>query len=93
MQGGLVTGESFISTLMGKNCKNSEHKITCIVAGLFVLLWIAAGIAGFITSIVCMSKNRDAKDRYQNPLALFLSLVLGPFYWIYYTANKKYCTQ
>jgi len=60
-----------------------------IVVFLVSLLWVLAGIAAFITSIVCFGKSGTTS---QHAIGLILAFLFGPFYWIYYFAAKNsYC--
>lgn len=53
-----------------------------------VLAYILAGIVAFFMSIVCF--NYKGKASY-NIIGFLIALFLGPFYWIYYALNSKYC--
>lgn len=61
------------------------------MVGLIVvltLIWIIAGIAAFIMSLVCFGKSGTTL---QHVIGLVLSCLFGPFYWIYYGIVKDYC--
>lgn len=55
---------------------------------IFILLWILAGVAAFITSIVCFGKSGTTA---QHVVGLLLAFFFGPFYWIYYAVARDYC--
>lgn len=55
---------------------------------VFLLVWIVAGIAALITSIMCFGASGSTSDKV---IGLVIYIFLGPFYWLYYAANKKYC--
>lgn len=75
-----------------ENDASSENAGTILAMGgavvLFVLLWILAGIAAFIWSLVCFGKSGTMV---QKVIGLLLSMFLGPFYWIYFYVSKDYC--
>jgi len=56
-----------------------------------IILWVIAGIAAFITSLVCMGKSGGTFS--QNLGGLLFAIILGPFYFLYLAAFKKegYC--
>jgi hypothetical protein len=56
----------------------------------FVLacIWIILGISAFFMSLFCFGYNSDGGYAI---LGFVLALFTGPFYWIYYAANAKYC--
>ena len=61
------------------------------MTGLIVLLtfiWVVAGIAAFIMSIICFGRSGTAV---QQLIGLLLAFLFGPFYWIYYGVVKDYC--
>lgn len=61
------------------------------MTGLIVLLtfiWVVAGIAAFIMSIICFGRSGTA---IQQLIGLLLAFLFGPFYWIYYGVVKDYC--
>ncbi len=55
---------------------------------MFVALWVLAGLAAFVWSLVCFGKSGTTT---QKVIGLLISLVLGPFYWIYFYVSKDYC--
>jgi len=55
---------------------------------VFAIIWVLAGIAAFIYSMVCYGKNANV---WTSLMGLLLALFLGPFYWIYYWVDKSYC--
>lgn len=74
-----------------KNFEESESKKMNFIGFiflLFVLCWFLAGFIGFIFSLVCFGHSGSTFDKL---LGLFLSSMFGPFYWIYYAYNSKYC--
>lgn len=65
-------------------------KMTVILSTIFVLVWICTGIGAFIMSIVCFSYSGSIAEKV---IGLLLSIILGPFYWIYYGLMKSYCAK
>lgn len=55
---------------------------------VIVILWIVAGIAAFIMSLVCFGYNGSTADKI---IGFLLAFLFGPFYWIFYNYNKNYC--
>ncbi len=66
---------------------SSSPFVTKIVV-LFVVLWILAGLAAFVWSIVCFGRSGTTA---QHIVGLLLSMFVGPFYWIYFLAVPGYC--
>jgi len=60
-----------------------------VIFAMFMLIWMFAGIAGLIMSIVCFGYGGSTAYKI---VGLVISLFLGPFYWLYYIVNKDYCT-
>lgn len=55
---------------------------------VIVLLWIVAGIAAFIMSLVCFGYSGSTANKV---IGFLLAFLFGPFYWIFYSYNKDYC--
>lgn len=49
---------------------------------IFAVVWMVLGVAAFVMSLVCLSKN--GSKRGENVIGLLLALLLGPLYWFYY---------
>lgn len=66
------------------------------MSGLFVLwiilsiIWFIAGISAFIASLVCFALNGSFTDK---TVGFLVAALFGPFYWIYFIFNSKYCTR
>lgn len=54
------------------------------------IAWIVLGIAAFIYSLVCAGKTKSTG---KIVLGVLLAIFFGPFYWIYYLADKNYCRE
>lgn len=55
---------------------------------LVTILWVVAGIVGFIVSIMCFGKSGTIA---QQIVGLLLAVFFGPFYWLYYVSVRSYC--
>lgn len=60
------------------------------VAMTILFVWALMGILAFITSLVCFAYNGTFM---QNWVGFLTAIVMGPFYWIYYTYSDGYCTS
>jgi hypothetical protein len=61
-----------------------------IFIGLLILIWVIAGIIAFFASLICMFYNGSVTDK---TVGLMMSILFGPFYWLYYIYNANYCTR
>lgn len=68
--------------------RSSKAKLWAIVAA--IVIWFGLGIAALITSFVCLGRSGTAG---QHVGGVFLSLCLGPFYWILFFSSKSYCKK
>lgn len=71
-----------------KEKENEMNKNTFIAIMTIVGVWILAGIAAFIASLVCFGYSGTTSEKV---IGLILSILVGPFYWIYFGVNKNYC--
>lgn len=69
---------------------NNEGKWIPITILIIIFVWTILGLAGFIWSIVCFTKNNKTS---LNVLGFLLAVLFGPFYWIYFIFNKSYCRK
>jgi len=71
-----------------------EVSASMIVFSIFlfiiILVWVIAGVAAFITSIVCLGYNGSGGAK---AAGILLAFFFGPFYWLYYIYNINYCTN
>jgi hypothetical protein len=67
----------------------SEKAPKALVA--FIIIWSVLGVLAFFTSLICFGFRSSSMD--QKVLGLLISLVLGPFYWLYFFFNKEYCRR
>lgn len=51
-------------------------------------IWVVAGIAAFIVSLMCFGKKGPLSHQV---IGVILAVLFGPFYWIYFIVDKKYC--
>jgi hypothetical protein len=68
--------------------KPAYKKWTLLIPVILASLWALAGIAAFITSLLCFGRTGTFGDKV---LGLILSIFFGPIYWIYFWANREYC--
>ena len=61
-----------------------------IIILLILFGWVISGLVGFIMSLVCFGYNGSTGDKF---IGLIISLLFGPFYWIYYAVNSSYCVK
>ena len=57
---------------------------------LIMIIWIFGGLAGFITSIVCLFYNSKVEEKV---IGLLASIIIGPFFWLYYIYSETYCSR
>jgi len=69
---------------------NKIRKLFKNSLGIFtvIMLWSLAGIVAFIISIYCFTKSGTTGEKI---LGLFISVILGPLYFLYAAFNEKYC--
>lgn len=69
--------------------KESTSPTTIVV--LVAFIWALLGLLAFVTSVVCFAYNGTFLH---NWVGFLTSIVLGPFYWIYYAyADPTYCSK
>lgn len=71
-----------------KTFQTEDEELSFSFFGWFVIAWIIAGFIAFITSLFCFAKSGSVLEKIIGSL---LSIILGPFYWIYYFASSSYC--
>ena len=57
----------------------------------FMVIWSLLGVVAFFTSLICFGFRSSSLD--QKVLGLLVSIVLGPFYWLYFYFAKDYCRR
>jgi hypothetical protein len=55
---------------------------------VLAFIWVVAGIAAFIVSLMCFGKRGPLSHQV---IGVILAVLFGPFYWIYFIVDKKYC--
>lgn len=55
---------------------------------ILILIWVIAGIAGFVMSLVCFGHSGSTLEKI---FGVVIAWLIGPFYWLYYGFNKAYC--
>ena len=75
-----------------KPAKESAPLQKSIKSGFLVLgiagAWVLMGLIAFIYSLFCFSKSGTIG---QKVIGLLLSMLIGPFYFIYVYASSTYC--
>ncbi len=56
-----------------------------------MVVWSLLGVVAFFTSLICFAYKSSSLD--QKVLGLLVSLILGPFYWLYFYYAKDYCRK
>lgn len=69
---------------------DTSMRSTIIITSIFVSLWILAGIAAFVMSLVCFGRSGSTA---QQVVGLLLAIFFGPLYWIYYFVVGSYCQK
>lgn len=59
-----------------------------VLLGTFATLWIAAGLAGLVYSILCAGRPGKLSDQI---MGLVIATLYGPLFWVFVVANKNYC--
>ena len=57
---------------------------------LFGLLWTIFGIVGFVMSLICFGYSGSTGEKL---FGLLASIMMGPFYFIYYFSSGTYCKK
>lgn len=61
------------------------------IALIVLFIWALLGLLGFATSLVCFAYDGTFM---QNWVGFLTSMVLGPFYWIYFIYSEpSYCSK
>lgn len=84
-----VDEKGIVGTANDRLNERSKQMVTGTI--VFAIIWVTLGLAGFITSFVCLGKEGDLGIKIGG---IMLALFLGPFYWIYFGVfryQKKYC--
>ena len=59
-----------------------------IIIYILMFIWALIGIFAFILSLICFGRSGTLLEKI---LGLFLAIFFGPFYFIFYMFNTKYC--
>jgi uncharacterized membrane protein len=70
--------------------QKSSQEMTGAAGAVLALaiVWVLAGVVGFIWSLVCFGRSGTTT---QKVIGLLLAIFFGPFYWIYFAVSKDYC--
>jgi len=69
---------------------NQKWKSVFIAIAIIIFVWVLAGLAAFIASLVCFGLSGSTAEKM---IGVMLAILVGPFYWIYFAVNKKYCRK
>ena len=68
---------------------NYPDELTSIqLTNIALIVWAGLGLFAFGLSIFCFGRSGTTA---QKVLGLFLALLLGPFYLLYYRFSETYC--
>jgi hypothetical protein len=74
-----------------EDIKESKTNGTAVILILIIIIWWIGGLTAFLTSIICFAFYGTMTDKF---LGLLISLILGPFYWLYFIFNNTgYCSR
>ena len=69
-----------------------KHKKANTTSGYILLglglLYLVLGLVAFVKSILCFSANSSTSEKI---IGFILAILFGPFYFLYYYLNPKYC--
>ncbi len=77
--------------------QQQQQQVVAVSAGgavtftiLYVLwwTWIVMGLIAFVWSLVCLGRAGTPTDK---AVGILMSVVLGPFFFLYLSGNKAYC--
>jgi len=66
--------------------QSSNTRATIVM--ILVVVWVLSGLIAFIYSLYCFSKSGTTGEKI---LGLLLSMLIGPFYFIYLYVSSSYC--
>ena len=81
--------QSVTAAVIANLDKRSKERLTWW--GTFLIIWFAFAIAGLIASAICLHKDGPNNCTLTG---LFVALLFGPFYWVYFGIlhkQGKYC--
>lgn len=64
------------------------NRLCALLIGVIAIIWLGAGIAGYIISILCWKYTGTKK---QKIIGIVIALLTGPIYWLYFFLSKNYC--
>lgn len=59
-----------------------------IIIYILMFIWALIGIFAFIMSLICFGRSGTLLEKI---IGLLLAIFFGPFYFIFYIFNSKYC--
>jgi membrane associated rhomboid family serine protease len=75
---------------MAKKTVEESNTLLTIFILIIILIWIIGTILSFVTSLICLFYESTIQDKI---IGVIFGLIAGPFYWIYYVYNMKYCNN
>jgi membrane associated rhomboid family serine protease len=75
---------------MAKKTVEESNTLLTIFILIIILIWIIGTILSFVTSLICLFYESTIQDKI---IGIIFGLIAGPFYWIYYVYNMKYCNN
>lgn len=72
------------------NSQESSSINYAIAISIFILTWLFVGLIAFIWSLICFGRSGSAVDHI---MGFIIAVIFGPFFFIYYAANKNYCNK
>lgn len=78
------TAEPAVPVAPVKSNNNTKGTLIMILVGA----WVLTGLIAFIYSLYCFSKSGTTGEKI---LGLLLSMLIGPFYFIYVYVSGSYC--
>ena len=64
------------------------NRLFALLIAVIAIIWLGAGIAGYIISIICWNYTGTKK---QKIIGIAIALLTGPIYWLYFFLSKNYC--
>ena len=61
-----------------------------IILTILWWIWLITALISIYMSFVCLSYNGTTGSKIGG---VFLALIFGPFYWLYYGFRSTYCTR
>ena len=86
---GIGEGGNYLTNNIN-NATSSLGLLGGILIFLIVFIWMISGVLGFIMAIICLFYNSPMEEKI---IGLLASIILGPFFWLYYIYSNTYCMK